>query len=62
MKSNQWKKNIEGLFSDVASIKVLKQSGHFGEELELFEKDYLKNVKLEKLDKLGKQLKGSILE
>lgn len=28
----------------------------------MFEKDYLKNVKLEKLDKLGKELKGSILE
>ena len=31
LKSNNWNKKISGLFSDVASIKVLKESNHFGD-------------------------------
>ena len=62
LKSKNWNKKISGLFSEVASIKMLKESSHFGDQSELFEKDHLKDVKLDKLDKLGKELKGSIIE
>ena len=33
LKSNNWNKKISGLFSDVASIKFLKESNHFGDEM-----------------------------
>jgi hypothetical protein len=31
LKSKNWNKKISGLFSEVASIKMLKESSHFGD-------------------------------
>jgi hypothetical protein len=45
--NNNWTKKISGLFSDDASIKHLKGSVKFKTaEDEIFEKEYLKDVKL----------------
>jgi hypothetical protein len=47
---NNWAKKISGLFSDDASIKHLKESVKFKTaEDERFEKEYLKDVKLDLL-------------
>jgi hypothetical protein len=44
---NNWTKKLSGLFSDDASIKHLKGSVNFKTaKEELFEKEYLKDVKL----------------
>jgi hypothetical protein len=50
MHNNNWTKKISGLFSDDASIKHLKGSVKFKTaDEEHFEKEYLKDVKLEML-------------
>ena len=62
-RSNNWNKKISGLFSDDASIKQLKESVKFKTaEEERFEKEYLKDVKLELLEKFGKPVRHSIVD
>ena len=36
LKSKNWNQVISGLFNDVASIKILKESSHFGEDFDFF--------------------------
>lgn len=60
---NNWTKKISGLFSDDASIKHLKGSVKFKTaEEEIFEKEYLKDVKLEMLEKFGRPVRHSIVD
>ena len=62
-RSNNWTKKISGLFSDDASIKHLKGSVNFKTaEDKLFEKEYLKDVKLEMLEKFGRPVRHSIVD
>jgi len=50
MAKNNWNTKLSGLFSDNASIKNLKGSVKFRTaEDEIYEKEYLKDVKLDLL-------------
>lgn len=63
MMGNNWNKKISGLFSDDASIKHLKGSVKFKTaDEERFEKEYLKDVKLEMLEKFGRPVRHSIVD
>ena len=55
-KNQEWTSTITGLFDDTKSIKVLKQSIKCkGREDEPYEKEHLKSIKLDLLDKLGRK-------
>jgi len=48
---DQWISTITGLFDDSRTIKLLKESVRLkGKDEEVFEKEYLKNVKLDLLE------------
>ncbi len=61
--NNQWTSTITGLFSDTRSIKLLKASIKMkATHDEVFEKEYLKDVKLDLLDKLGRTASHVVLD
>ena len=54
---NNWINTINGLFDDTRSIKQLKESVKFkGRDDEVYEKEHLKNVKLDLLEKFGRKV------
>jgi hypothetical protein len=54
---------LSGLFSDDGSIKQLKSSIKFKtEEEKLFEKEYLKDVKLDMLEQFGRKVGHAVIE
>jgi len=58
-----WPKKLSGLFSDDGSIKQLKSSIKFKtEEEKLFEKEYLKDVKLDMLEQFGRKVGHAVIE
>ena len=60
---SSWNNKLSGLFSDNASIKQLKASVKIKtKEEERFEKEYLKDVKLDMLEKFGRQVRYSIAD
>jgi hypothetical protein len=52
----QWVNKISDLFSDTVSIKQLKGSIRFKGQEEVFEKEHLKDVKLDMLEKFGRSV------
>lgn len=53
---NKWENKISGLFSDNLSVKHLKESIKIkSKEEDHFQKEYLKDVKLDLLEKLGRK-------
>ena len=62
-KETKWSNKISGLFSDNMSIKHLKESIKIKtREEEHFEKEYLKDVKLDLLEKFGRKVNHLVEE